>query len=389
MDEIKTCPYLKKCGACSSMGKAYEETLRSKEARIRTLLRNHVIPEGIEGMNNPYHYRNKIHRVCAFERKGRKEEMKTGIYAEGTHSLIPVRNCLIEDEAGESILKDVEQLTRDFKIPYYDEDSGRGLLRHILIRTAHETGEILLVLVLAGREFPGKKHFVRKLREMHPEITSLVFNVNNRHTNMILGDQETVVYGPGYITDVLCGRKFRISPRSFYQVNSLMTEKIYSKAVEYADLSGREKVIDAYCGIGTIGIAASDRAGEVLGVESNRQAVKDAKTNAELNGIRNIRFTAQDAGAYMMKMAAEGEHADVLFMDPPRGGSTVEFIDAACSMAPRKIIYISCNPETLSRDLAEFERRGYAAKKAKAFDAFCWTAHTEAVTLIEPRGLRK
>ena len=206
---------------------------------------------------------------------------------------------------------------------------------------------------------------------------------------MILGDQETVVYGPGYITDVLCGRKFRISPRSFYQVNSLMTEKIYSKAVEYADLSGREKVIDAYCGIGTIGIAASDRAGEVLGVESNRQAVKDAKTNAELNGIRNIRFTAQDAGAYMMKMAAEGEHADVLFMDPPRGGSTVEFIDAACSMAPRKIIYISCNPETLSRDLAEFERRGYAAKKAKAFDAFCWTAHTEAVTLIEPRGLRK
>ena len=369
------------------MGKAYEETLRIKDEKIRSLLRGHAVSEGIEGMDDPYHYRNKIHRACAFERKGRREEMKTGIYAEGTHTIIPVRNCLIEAEAGEEILKDVEELTRAFKIPYYNEDSGRGLLRHILIRTAHETGEILLVLVLAEREFPGKKHFVRKLRDMHPEITSVVFNVNNRHTNMILGDRESVVYGPGYITDLLCGKKFRISPRSFYQVNSLMTEKIYRKAIEYADLGGKEKVIDAYCGIGTIGIAASDRAGEVLGVESNREAVKDAKINADLNGIRNIRFTAQDAGAYMMKMAAEGERADVLFMDPPRAGSSREFIEAACAMAPRKIVYISCNPETLVRDLKEFEKRGYAAKRATAFDAFCWTPHTEAVTLIEPRTL--
>ncbi|MBP3913907.1 MAG: class I SAM-dependent RNA methyltransferase, partial [Lachnospiraceae bacterium] len=163
----------------------------------------------------------------------------------------------------------------------------------------------------------------------------------------------------------------------------------YRKAIEYADLGGKEKVIDAYCGIGTIGIAASDRAGEVLGVESNREAVKDAKINADLNGIRNIRFTAQDAGAYMMKMAAEGERADVLFMDPPRAGSSREFIEAACAMAPRKIVYISCNPETLVRDLKEFEKRGYAAKRATAFDAFCWTPHTEAVTLIEPRTLHK
>ena len=389
MTEINTCPYQKKCGACSYMGKAYEETLRIKDEKIRSLLRGHAVSEGIEGMDDPYHYRNKIHRACAFERKGRREEMKTGIYAEGTHTIIPVRNCLIEEEAGEGILKDVEELTRAYKIPYYNEDSGRGLLRHILIRTAHETGEILLVLVLAEREFPGKKHFVRKLRDMHPEITSVVFNVNNRHTNMILGDRESVVYGPGYITDLLCGKKFRISPRSFYQVNSLMTEKIYRKAIEYADLGGKEKVIDAYCGIGTIGIAASDRAGEVLGVESNREAVKDAKINADLNGIRNIRFTAQDAGAYMMKMAAEGERADVLFMDPPRAGSSREFIEAACAMAPRKIVYISCNPETLVRDLKEFEKRGYAAKRATAFDAFCWTPHTEAVTLIEPRTLHK
>lgn len=376
------CPYLKKCGACSYIGEPYEDTLRKKEEQVRRFLKPYVIPDGIVGMDDPYHYRNKVHRVCTYEKAGRREFHKAGIYAEGTHKVIPVDSCLIEDERADAIIRDLLLLAREFKIRHYNEDTGTGLLRHILIRTAHATGEILVVLVLSNPELPGKKHFIRKLTEKHPEITSVVINVNARPTNMILGERERAAYGPGFIEDILCGKKFRISPRSFYQVNPVQTEKLYAKAIELAGLTGKERVIDAYCGIGTIGLIASDKAKEVVSVELNPDAVKDAIVNAKRNGIKNVRFYRNDASVFMRQMANEGESVDVVFMDPPRSGSDEKFLSSVVTLRPKRIVYVSCEPTTLARDLKYLTKHGYRAVTAVPFDMFPATEHCETVCLL-------
>ena len=382
------CPYKKRCGGCVSIGEPYEKTLAEKEAMVRRLLAPFTEPKGIVGMNDPYHYRNKIHRVCSYERVGRREYHTFGIYAEGTHKVIPVKACLIENAKADAILTSIEELAREFKIRNYNEDTGQGLLRHILIRTARTTGEIMVVLVLSNRELPGKKHFIKKLLARNPEITTVVINVNDRPTNMILGDRESVAYGRGYIEDMLCGKCFRISSRSFYQVNPEQTEKIYRQAILYAGLTGKETVIDAYCGIGTIGIAMADEAGQVIGIESNREAVRDAIANAKRNNVKNIHFVADDAAQYMMKLADAKQKADVIVMDPPRGGSNEEFMDAAARMKPKRIVYVSCNPETLARDLLYFSKRGYRAEEAILFDQFAWTEHVESVVKLTRTGMQ-
>lgn len=376
------CPYLKKCGGCISIGTPYEETLKKKRSEVEKLLKPYIRPEGIRGMDEPWHYRNKIHRACSYERNGKKEQHMSGIYAEGTHKIVPVKNCLIEDAAAEPVIRDLMKLARDFKIRNYDESTGNGLLRHILIRTGHVTGEMLVVLVLTNPVLPGKKHFIKALRDLHPEITTVVLNINNRHTSMILGEKETVAYGRGYIEDVLCGKRFRISPKSFYQVNSIQTEYLYRKAIEYAELEGTENVLDAYCGIGTISLAVSGLAAKVTGVESNRDAVRDAVVNAKLNGVENTHFICADAGDYMIRAASGGEKTDVLFMDPPRSGAEDAFLSAVAESAPEKIIYISCNPETLVRDLKKLTGKGYRVRKAELVDMFPWTQHVETVCLL-------
>ena len=376
------CIYAGKCGGCRMNGSTYEETLESKEAYVRKLLKPFVITDGITGMENPWHYRNKVHRVVSYEYSGKRGEIRSGIYAEGTHKLIPVDHCLIENEQAQKITEDVLQLAKEFKIKAYDEDLGSGLLRHILVRTAHSTGELMLVLVLADPVLPGKKNFIKVLRDMHPGITTCLINVNNRKTSMVLGNSESVVFGKGYITDVLCGKSFRISSGSFYQVNSVQTERLYSRAVSYAGLKGNETVIDAYCGIGTIGMAAADHARQVTGVELSREAVRDAAYNARLNHLSNVSFVCGDAGDVLLKMAAKGQRADVVFMDPPRGGSSEEFIRAVADAGAGKVVYISCNPETLARDLRRFGRYGYRAEKAEVFDMFPMTQHVETVVLM-------
>lgn len=379
---VPTCPYKKKCGGCRTIGENYADTVRSKTSAVKKLLKPYVVSEETEGMEDPYCYRNKVHRVVTYERAGKKEWHSAGIYAEGTHKVIPVRNCLIEDRAAQKITEDILLLAKSFKIKAYNEDTGVGLLRHILIRTAHITGEIMVTMVLTSPVLPGKKNFVRVLREQHPEITTLVININSRPGTLVLGERESVVFGRGYIEDELCGRRFRISSRSFYQVNSVQTEKLYGKAMEYAHLTGKEQVIDAYCGIGTIGIVAAGRAKNVLGIELNRDAVRDAVSNAKLNGLDNCTFLAGDSTDYLMKMAAEGKSCDVLFMDPPRSGSTEDFVAAAAASGVPRIVYISCNPETLSRDLGWFVKKGYRVIKAKPFDMFPWTDETECVALL-------
>lgn len=240
----------------------------------------------------------------------------------------------------------------------------------------------MVVLVTASPVFPSKNNFVKALRKLHPEITTIVANVNDRNTSMILGDKQQVLYGKGYIEDVLCGKHFRISPKSFYQVNPVQTEILYNKAMEYAELTGKETVIDAYSGIGTIGMVASDKAKQVISVELNGEAVRDAIANARMNKIKNIRFYREDAGRFMVKMAAAGQKADVVFMDPPRAGSDRKFLDSLLRLKPRKVVYISCNPETLKRDLGYLTGNGYRVKKIQPVDMFPMTEEIENVCLL-------
>ena len=291
-------------------------------------------------------------------------------------------SCQIEDQKADEIIVTIRSMLRSFKIRVFDEDTGYGLLRHVLIRRGFTTGEILVVLVTASPVFPSKNNFVKALREKHPEITTIVQNINGRSTSMVLGDKEHVLYGKGYIEDELCGLRFRISSRSFYQINSVQTEKLYGKAMELAGLTGKETVLDAYCGIGTIGLIASKHAGKVIGVELNQDAVRDAVQNAKKNGITNAQFFCNDAGRFMSHMAARGESADVVFMDPPRSGSTEEFIDSVALMQPKRVVYISCGPDTLARDLKVFAKHGYRAKEAWPVDLFGWTGHVETVCLL-------
>ncbi|MCQ2561838.1 MAG: 23S rRNA (uracil(1939)-C(5))-methyltransferase RlmD [Clostridia bacterium] len=373
------CPYSRECGGCQFIDVPYEKQLEDKLAYMRGLLEPYCEVESIEGMKNPYNYRNKIHATFGRD-KGRK--LVSGRYAEGTRRLVTVNKCRIENERADEIILTIRDLAEAFKIQPFDPKTKKGLLRHVLVRVARHTRQILVVLVTGTPAFPSRKNFIKALLEECPDITTIVQNVNGKDTGMILGDKEEVVFGQGYIEDILCKKSFRISSKSFYQVNSAQTEVLYSKAIEFAQLTGSETVIDAYCGIGTIGICAADKCGEVIGCELNKDAVKDALANKKLNGLKGIRFECADAGQFMTAMAAEGKKADVVFMDPPRSGSSKEFLQALCTLKPRRVVYISCGPESLARDLKYLTANGYKAEKAICVDMFPHTGHTEAVVAL-------
>lgn len=373
------CPAAERCGGCQWIGMEYQEQLKEKEKRVRKLLAPYCKLEGILGMEEPLYYRNKVHAVFGEDRKHRPI---SGIYEEHTHRIVPVDSCRIENQQADAIIVSIRELLPSFKIRPYNEDTGYGLLRHVLIRVGQATGQIMVVLVLASPVLPSKNNFVKALLKRHPEITTIVINVNSRGTSMVLGEKEQVIYGRGYIEDTLCGKTFRISPKSFYQVNPVQTEVLYGKAMEYAALTGRETVVDAYCGTGTIGIIASDRAGQVIGVELNVDAVRDARNNAKANGVKNIQFYQNDAGRFLLEMEARGAHTDVVLMDPPRSGSSEEFLATVVRMAPGRVVYISCNPETLARDLQYLAGKGYKAQRAVAVDMFPFTGHVETVALL-------
>jgi len=380
------CPYAKKCGGCTYQGKTYEEQLKIKQKYVSGLLGKFGKVAPILGAECPEHYRNKVHGVFGRDKKG---NVFTGIYEENSHRIVPVEDCLIEDERATAILKTLCIMAKQFKLQIYDEDRETGLLRHALIRVGRTTGEIMVVLVLSSPIMPSKNNFTKELCRRHPEITTIVLNVNEKRTSMVLGSRNIVLYGKGYIEDMLCGLKFRISPNSFYQINSEQTERLYRKAIEFAGLTGKERVIDAYCGIGTIGASAAGRAAEVLGVELNKDAVKDAVTNAKINQLKNIRFWNEDAGKYMVRMAENHEHADVVFMDPPRSGSTPEFINSVHALKPKKVVYVSCDPATLQRDLELFVKKGWKAHKIQPVDMFPYTGHVESCVLLERESNRK
>lgn len=376
---ITTCPYAKKCGGCQYQGMDYAAQLKKKQKEMNKLLKDFGKPEPIIGMKDPLHYRNKVHAVFGRTRKG---EIVSGTYEAGTHKIVNIDECMIEDEISQSIIRTIRGLLKSFKIRTYDEDTGYGLLRHVLVRRGFATGQVMAVLVLSSPILPSKNNFVKALRKEHPEITTVVLNVNDKKTSMVLGERDIVLYGKGYIEDILCGCTFRISPQSFYQVNPVQTERLYQTAMDYAELTGKERVIDAYCGIGTIGMVAAKKVREVIGVELNRNAVKDARINAKLNQIKNIAFYEGDAGRFMVSMAEEGEKADVVFMDPPRSGSDEAFLSSVIQLAPKRIVYVSCGPDTLARDLKYLARNGYQVRKMQPVDMFGFTEHCEMVVQL-------
>ena len=375
------CPVYRKCGGCQLQNLSYPRQLARKQDRCQKLLGKFGKVSPNLGMERPYHYRNKVQAAFAWDKRHGK--LISGVYQSSTHRIVPIDSCQTEDETADRIIVSVRKLLKDFKLTAYDENTGRGFLRHVLVKRGFSTGEVMVVLVTGTPVFTAKKHFVKALLDLHPEITTILQNVNNRYTSMVLGDREKVLYGPGTITDVLCGCKFRISAKSFYQINPTQTEVLYNKAMEFAGLSGKEKVLDAYCGIGTIGLVASQRgAGQVLGVEVNPDAVKDAIQNAKENGVKNAYFTCGDAGEFLEEAALQGERWDVVFMDPPRAGASREFLTALCACGPKRVVYISCDPETLARDLGILKANHYQIEAIQPVDMFPHTQHIECVVRL-------
>ena len=426
------CPVDARCGGCKNLCVPYTKQLIDKQLRIERLFAP-LAPDGtislIKGMKDPYHYRNKVispfapgkkmpprgqdrkatdprNRKAADVRgakggKGKRPqaryEILTGMYAAGSHELVPTDKCLIENETAKKVVLAVRDIMRKHDVAPYREDTGTGFMRHVVVRVGHTSGEVLVTLVTNSDDFPSSKSFCRELIRLCPAVTTVVQNVNERQTNVILGDKERVLYGPGFILDELRGLSFRISSKSFYQVNATQTEVLYRAAMDLAGFDGTQVAIDAYCGTGTIGlVAAKSGAARVIGVDSVESAIRDARTNARHNGVENADFVAGDATDFMCELAKEGvlgaseqeEGAQagglVVLMDPPRAGSTEEFLRAAAALAPKRIVYISCNPETQARDVEFLDSIGYAVVAVQPVDMFPHTDHIECIVALEP-----
>ncbi len=391
------CPYAKKCGGFSEINTPMEEQLKTKQAYVEECIGAYGKVDPIIRMKNPDRYRNKVTSIFGLDRKGKPV---CGVYKAHTHEIVPVKDCLIEDKRADAVIQTIYGMLQSFKIRVYNEDADDGLLKAVQVRVAHETRQMMVTPSTTGPISPPTNKCVTGLTKTPPDTPTIVHNINEKHTTMILGDREKVLYGKGYIEDVLCGKKFRLSSRSFYQINSIQTEKLYRIALDCAGLSGKETVLDAYCGIGTIGICASDLAKEVVSVELNPEGAKDAQTNIELNGIKNVSVFNDDAGEFLKRLAAadaanaglelteEGRDMpnlpDVVIMDPPRSGSSEEFLDTLGMIMPKKIVYVSCNPETLGRDLEILtEDYGYVMKKAVPVDMFPYTEGCEVVVRLD------
>lgn len=380
-DRVKPpCPYFYECGGCQLQHMNYEAELGFKENYVRRLLSKFGSFSRVIGMENPWYYRNKVISTFGYDRSNR---VVSGIYSESSHRLVPVDVCLIENEVADKVIATIRKLVSDFKIRIFDEDKGRGFLRHVVIRRGHYSGEVMVTLVVSSFEFPSKGNFVKALVKKHPEVGCVVLNLNKRRSSVVLGNEERVIYGKGYIEDDLCGLNFGISSRSFYQINSIQTEVLYTKVVEFAGLTGKELVLDAYCGVGTIGMVVASRSRKVIGVEINAEAVKNARLNARKNDISNISFVCADASDYMVDLAKEGTSVDVVLMDPPRDGSDERFLDSILRLKPKRVVYVSCGPYALARDLEFLTRHGeYRVVDMVGVDLFPHTYHVECVVLM-------
>lgn len=382
------CPIYQKCGGCSLLHIDYNEQLRIKQEHVQNLFKEKLgISKGVlltVGMENPCHYRNKNQIV--FKNTNTKERIISGFYQEGTHNVINFDTCYIQDEISDKIVKTIKKLMVEMKINAFDEDRKTGLIRHILVKRSNQTKEVMVVFVIASTVFPGRTNFIKKLVSIHPEITTIIQNINNRSTSAVLGENETVLYGKGYIYDILLGKKFKISSKSFYQINSVQTAKLYKLAIDAAKLNKEDVILDTYCGVGTIGIIASDYVKQVLSVEIVKDAVNDAIDNAKTNNVKNIKFFCDDASNFMVNLAKNKQHVDVVIMDPPRKGSDERFINSVLKLAPKRIVYISCNPDTLTNDLKLISKDKYRISYIQPVDMFPHTNSIETIVILNAVG---
>ena len=375
----KPCSVYRKCNGCQLQNMDYPQQLKWKQGKVKKLFGSFCSIAPIIGMENPLHYRNKVQSVF---RMTKQKRLISGIYQSERQGIVAVDKCMTEDSDASKIVVTIRQIMEKYRIKPYDSRTDTGFLKHVLIRKGKATGQIMVVLVASTMIFPSQGKFLNRLLAAHPQITTVVLNENPHPTKLLLGKQEKVLHGDGVIYDTLCGYRFKISPRSFYQINHDQTERLYEKAIELAELTGTERIIDAYCGIGTIGLIASRHCKEVIAVESNRQAVQDAKENSKLNGVTNCSFYTADAGAFMVELAEQGERVDVVFMDPPRAGSDRNFLSSLVKLSPQKIVYVSCNPDTQLRDARYLTKHGYQIQYCQPVDLFPFTNHVETVVLL-------
>ena len=376
--ELK-CPHFNLCGGCSKLNLSYEEEIKEKEEYVNKLFSSigYKKPVEVVKADNPYYYRNKV--MMAFK-LSKTKKVVSGIYEEHSRKIVPVNDCLIQSEEINRVLKSVNiALSKNKITPFVNG----GFVKHVLVRHAIKTNQIMVVIVTASEMFPGRANFVKDLLKLEPKVTTIIQNIQSRDTSIVLGTKERVLYGKGFIVDELCGLKFKLSARSFFQINPVQTEKLYSIAMEFANLRVGNTVIDAYSGIGTIGMVASKTCGKVICVENNPDAVNDAKFNAKFNNISNVNFYCEDSTKFINELALNKIKVDCVILDPPRTGTTYNFISAIAKMGVKRVVYVSCGPETLIRDLKIFKDFGYEIKNAKCVDMFSKTEHVESVVLLE------
>lgn len=378
------CATYKRCGGCDLRHIKYEQTLKMKQNAVQALvnktLKNKIEVKETLGMENPFFYRNKAQYPVGVN-KDRNPII--GVFANRTHEVIPIKNCLIQNPKSEAIAKFILEFIKEKNISIYNEKTGRGFFRHIVIKVGIKTNEIMCIFVINGKKFPYEDELVEKLKQNYPEIKTIVKNINMKNTNVILGQENINLYGNGYIEDVLGEYKFKISPLSFYQVNPKQAEKLYNLGIEMSKVSKEDTVFDLYCGIGTISLFIAKYAKKVYGVEIVEQAIKDAKQNAKINNIENVQFIAGDTKIVLEDLIyKKGIIADIVIFDPPRKGLDNNSINNILKIKPKKIVYISCNPATLIRDLALFEKL-YEVKTIIPVDMFPFTKHVECVSVLE------
>ncbi|MBE3569463.1 MAG: 23S rRNA (uracil(1939)-C(5))-methyltransferase RlmD [Bacillales bacterium] len=381
------CPLYHECGGCQLQHVSYEGQLKIKEkhvqdclVRIGKITDTEVLP--VLGMETPWHYRNKA-QVPVGERNGK---LIAGFYKKRSHEIMEMDACIIQQKQTDETIQAVKDICARYHIRPYDEKQHKGILRHIMVRYGRTTGEIMVVLITRTKDLPHKKKIVQEIIERVPGVRSIIQNVNSNRTNVILGEETFVLWGRDVIYDSIGDVQFAISAKSFYQVNPEQTKVLYDKALEYAELKGDETVIDAYCGIGTISLFLAKKAKKVYGVEIVPEAIEDAKKNAERNGITNAEFAAGKAEEVIPEWYKRGIKADVLVVDPPRKGCDPALLDTILQMKPKKVVYVSCNPATLARDLRILEDGGYKTTKVQPVDMFPQTGHVEAVAQIVLRG---
>lgn len=382
MDKI-TCKYSKSCGNCQLLNKTYLDTLKYKLNYVNDCLKKYNIKTTVKdiiGADNPTSYRNKM--IIAYKYQNGK--IISGFYEENSHKVVDIDECLMHSSLQNDIAKGIKKIFTDLKIKPYDEDKRVGLIRYVLIREAVYQKEILITLVTSTDMFPARNEVVKRIRSLSPTIKTIIQNINPRKTSIVLGEKERILFGNGLIKDDMCGITFNLGSKSFYQINPYQTTKLYKCVEDFAKFKGSETIIDAYSGVGTIGMILSKNVKNVISVENNKQAVEAAIINAKNNNIKNVRFICDDATKFIINLSKEKVKLDAIIMDPPRSGSTPEFLNAAINFAPNKIVYVSCDPSTLARDLVILTKK-YNITKIACVDMFCWTNHVETVVCLEKK----